>query len=121
MTNDSKYGRLYPERAVKPLFDLVEGLLVKVSRSYAGSTIGVRSEDLRAALNAHEDNCFPPDEPLLLLRGQDTLAPDTVRYYATRVYNEGAFGGDANNGPVIDHIRAFADLMEQWKPRKLPD
>lgn len=119
--NDDKYVRLYPERAVAPLRDLVEGLLLSIVGSQYGDTTQVHLKNLRAALNAFEENSFPPDEPLFLLRGQDELAPDTVRFYAASVYDESAFGGDDNNGPTLDHIRAFADRMAAWQPRKLPD
>ena len=110
--NDSKYGHLYPERAVAPLRQLAQDFVM-------GERVLV--EDFQRAVEALDSLGFPPDEPLFLLRGQDELAPETVRHYARLVYDLDAFGGDDNNDRVIDHIRAFADLMETWKPRKLPD
>ena len=117
--NDSKYVRLHPERAVKPLYDLVEGLLLKIVGSQYATTIQVELSDLRAALNAHEDGCFPVDEPLFLLRGQDVLAPEIVRAYAGKVLEGYAFA--PNTLEAGGHIMDFADRMEAWEPRKLPD
>ncbi|KKM51395.1 hypothetical protein LCGC14_1555510 [marine sediment metagenome] len=109
MPNDSKYIRLYPERAVAPLravFDrLIQGEVVPTP------------ELATARLTLDEDG-FPEDEPLFLLRGQDTLAPLSVRGYAMMAQDAGAFGGSVE---VYEHIRDFADRMERWEPRKLPD
>lgn len=119
---EGKYVHIFPERAVAPLRDFIEGLIVDIVGSQYGQTITVELKDLRAALNAFEDNSFPAAEPLFLLRGQDILAPDVVRAYADQVVlMEGAFGDVDNAAAVIERIRAFADRMEAWEPRKLPD
>ncbi len=122
MSNDNKYVRLYPERAVAPLRDFVEGLLVSIVGSQYSDSTRVELKDLRKALNDHDRLAFPLDEPLFLLRGQDKLAPATVRHYADQiVLMEGAFGEPGQAASAIEHIRDFADAMERWQPRKLPD
>ncbi len=110
--NDSKYGRLYPERAVAPLRDLVEGLLMTIVGSQTAHMTQVELKDLRAALNAFTDNCFPPDEPLFLLRGQDRLASATVGFYFDLVHDEGL---------SAKGIAEVIQAMAQWQPRKMPD
>jgi hypothetical protein len=55
------------------------------------------------------------DEPIFVLRGQDSLAPDVVRQWADRAERAGC---------TIDKVREardLADAMEQWPRRKLPD
>lgn len=59
------------------------------------------------------------DEPVFLLRAQDVHAPDTLRDYASRVYNRGK--GDAL---ACHEIRMHADAMEAWQRAhgsKIPD
>lgn len=117
---ESKYGQVYPERAVAPLRALVEGLLLSIVGSMYADTTQVHLKDLRAALNASEDNSFPQDEPLFLLRGQDDLAPDTVLRYLRLVDEEsGAFSED-REGTII-RLYELVALMRAWEPRKLPD
>ncbi len=108
--NDNKYGRLYPERAVASLRNMAEGErdALRKGGNLAGASMWTDVLDLL------ESEGFPPDEPLFLLRGQDELAPDTVRFYADLV--------DARDAILDpDHILAFADRMRAWTPRKLPD
>lgn len=108
--NDSKYGRLYPERAVAPLRDLAFSL---INDGRLGMDTHTRLRD--AVTDLHRLG-FPPDEPLFLLRGQDVLAPDTVRFYMGIAADRLA--------PVAkqhDHLYDFALDMEAWEPRKLPD
>ena len=122
--NCNKYGTLYPEKAVAPLRILVEGLIASIVGSQYGQMTQVELKDLRTALNAFEDNSFPEDEPLFLLRGQDVLAPEIVRAYAEDAAAEGAFGiGEGNPvGQVaFDGLLAHALAMDDWQPRKLPD
>ena len=59
---------------------------------------------------------IPEGEPVFILRGQDKLAPAVVRLYADLVELAGC-------GPTMSRaeIRMFADRMERWQPRKLPD
>jgi hypothetical protein len=115
--NDSKYGRLYPERAVKPLLDLAFSLI-------NDGRLGHTTHDaLRAAVIDLHGLSFPEDEPLFLLRGQDALAPWAVRHYAGDVAMSEAFGGQLSSSQVdtIHHLEELADRMQAWEPRKNPD
>lgn len=56
----------------------------------------------------------PADEPCFVLRAQDQLAAETVRYYADAVEDE-IGKAEANQ------IRVRADEMEAWPTKKLPD
>lgn len=114
MTNDSKYGRLYPERAVA----LAEDVLQSVVRAGKTTIFAGRAE--QALVNLRSLG-FPPDEPLFLLRGQDILAPEIVRAYADEVKREGAFGRPGKNDATIRRLHDVADRMGYWQPRKLPD
>lgn len=58
---------------------------------------------------------IPDDEPVFILRAQDILAPIAVAYYAD-LYE--AATGDFHHA---SEIRAFAQVMTTWSPRKLPD
>ena len=108
--NDSKYVRLYPERAVAPLRDLAKKQLDWAQQDSDDDAIA----ELTAVLRALDELGFPPDEPLFLLRGQDTLAPDTVIFYASLV--------DARDADLdIGHLKQHANRMRAWQPRKLPD
>ena len=111
--NSSKYGRLYPERAVVPL-------RLSVERTLASQHIpaSLRAK-LEGGLRLLDSDGFPPDEPLFLLRGQDTLAPEIVRAYAGKVLEAGAFA--PNTLETGGHIMDFADRMAAWQPRKRPD
>ena len=103
---ESKYGEVYPERAVAPLRDIVRQLLKDDGT--------VKIEEVEAAFNKLFELGFPPDEPLFLLRGQDELAPDTVRFYADLV--------EARDADLdIDLLIESANRMQRWEPRKLPD
>jgi hypothetical protein len=55
------------------------------------------------------------DEPIFVLRAQDTLAPALVRRWADEAERAGC--------PAVKFIeaRAVADAMEQWPTRRLPD
>ena len=115
--NDSKYGRLYPERAVKPLRALAFSLIDDGRLSHT------THDDLRAAVIDLDGLGFPAGEPLFLLRGQDVLAPWAVRHYAGDIATSEAFGGKLSPSQVdtIHHLEELADQMEGWQPRKLPD
>lgn len=110
MVNDSKYVRLYPERAVAPLRSLCERLVAMSEPRLASEMLGAL-EDL-AQLG------FPPDEPLFLLRGQDVLAGEFVHAYAQMVRDHPQPSVRAIDA---DHIDELADRMDRWTPRKLPD
>lgn len=66
----------------------------------------------------HDDPCLQKagdDEPIFVLRAQDMIAPDIVRYWAGRA---------RANGLSEDKYRAAiktAEAMEAWPTRKLPD
>ena len=66
--------------------------------------------DNRSTLNkAH------PDEPLFILRAQDALAAQAVRYWA--------FLAQANGTPIpkVEEALRNADKMELWLGKKIPD
>ena len=111
--NSSKYDRLYPERAVKPLREIVAKLL-ETEEVMEGA-----AQDCQEALDALDSLGFPPDEPLFLLRGQDVLAGEMVHCYAQTVRDH----PDSHMRTAMDanHIDDHADLMDLWTPRKLPD
>jgi hypothetical protein len=61
------------------------------------------------------ENLIPEDEPVFLIRGQDKIGPDVLRYYAFR--NE-KVGGD----PIItEMVNKQARLMENWPKKKIAD
>ena len=99
MANDSKYDRLYPERAVAKARAVLET---------------VHTRDAQIALTDLDRLGFPPDEPLFLLRGQDELAPETVEFYFQRVRGSGLAVDD-------EHVSEHIDAMLAWRPRKMPD
>ncbi len=110
MSNDSKYGRLYPERAVASIRNRVvneRDALLK-GGNLAGASLWTDVLDLL------ESEGFPPDEPLFLLRGQDELAPAAVAFYFDHWLAAGL--------PMeLGHKERFIEAMERWQPRKLPD
>ena len=118
MPNDSKYGRLYPERAVAPLRELAEEELALCQE-------GGNHDEATAwagCLASLDDLGFPPDEPLFLLRGQDTLAQAAVVTYANFVRETpGAFGEGFSCRQAVAAIEDIARSMANWEPRKLPD
>lgn len=59
---------------------------------------------------------IPIGEPCFLFRGQDVLAPTVLRFYAELLDQSLEY----DNG-MADEVRAQADAMEAWAPRKLPD
>lgn len=121
--NDSKYGRLYPERAVAPARAVLGGLLEALEAAESGASIpqaGLASH-CRDALGALDTLGFPPNEPLFLLRGQDELAADSVRQYANYRIEEQERRGLPLDHETHLHLYEFADRMAAWQPRKLPD
>lgn len=60
------------------------------------------------------ENLIPRGEPVFLLRAQDSLAADTVDFWADRLESN---GGDED---TIDAVRQHVKLMRQWLPQKLP-
>ncbi len=110
--NDSKYGRLYPERAVAPLRDLYQRLM----KTAPG---GAALVEMAEAIHNLDDLGFPEDEPLFLLRGQDELATCAVKHYAEDIRLSKI--PEPTRTAFHAHVIAFADRMERWQPRKLPD
>lgn len=113
--NDSKYGRLYPERAVALAREVLQRVVDADKRTvFAGRAA--------LALGKLDSLGFPPDEPLFLLRGQDALAAGAVDQYASLIRKVPlAFGGGQERHAAIRHVLSFADRMRAWEPRKLPD
>jgi hypothetical protein len=75
----------------------------------------------RADYNRIQDpaGLIPDCEPVFLLRAQDIHAPDTLRDYASRVYNRGK-----GNASACHEIRMHAERMEAWQREhgsKIPD
>ncbi len=59
-------------------------------------------------------NIIPDDEPVFLIRGQDVIAPDTLRFYARSIE-------DLHVSPQeVFAIRQLADEMEKWPVTKVP-
>jgi hypothetical protein len=71
----------------------------------------------RADYNRIQDPAgkIPANEPVLLFRGQDLLAPAVLRFYADLLDKNGV---DAELARVV---RNQAIEMEQWPQKKLPD
>ena len=61
------------------------------------------------------DNKIPEDEPVLLIRGQDAIAPHVLAYYAD--YLE-SLKGDQN---IIKAVRLHIDRMIRWQTKKMPN
>lgn len=62
----------------------------------------------------------PDNEPLFCLRGQDVLAPSTIRYWAQVYRDELGLGLHQHQGKHDNALRIALDMSEWW-PRKLPD
>lgn len=68
----------------------------------------------------HTDTCLikaADDEPIFVLRAQDALAGQTVRFWAIRLREEN--GGIAS--PKVVEAFALAAQMDAWPTRKIPD
>jgi hypothetical protein len=64
------------------------------------------------------DSCLSKaagNEPLFVLRGQDTLAPLVVEFWAKLAFQKGV--------PLAKRLEArrLADQMKRWPERKVPD
>jgi hypothetical protein len=114
MSNDSKYGRLYPERAVAPLREAAKALIEMLEGDRSGVGRPSYIAEAKHSLTDLDRLGFPPDEPLFLLRGQDELAAAAVRFY---------FELYPLHGLPLDreHVKEHVAAMEAWQPRKLPD
>ncbi len=58
---------------------------------------------------------IPKDEPVFLLRAQDELAADVVRFWCRRAYETGV------DEKMIELAENHADLMDQWPTKKGAD
>lgn len=58
---------------------------------------------------------YPADEPLFILRAQDELAVQVVRYWADLAEARGVRSGK------VAGARKLAAAMERWPEKKLPD
>lgn len=55
------------------------------------------------------------DEPIFVLRAQDALAPEVIRYWAERAEQAGC-------GPAkVREAQEIARAMERWPARRNPD
>lgn len=66
----------------------------------------------------HTDSCLAKvadDEPIFVLRAQDTLAAELVRQWADKVE---AIGGASAK---VTEARQCAALMDAWPTKKIPD
>lgn len=64
------------------------------------------------------DKKIPKNEPVLLIRGQDIMAPMVLEFYATQAE---AIGVDAK---LVQLVRGQAEAMRDWQQRvkvKKPD
>jgi hypothetical protein len=55
------------------------------------------------------------DEPIFVLRAQDRLAAEAVRYWAEQAQQAGS------SEAKVAEAREIAAAMERWPTRKLPD
>ena len=56
-----------------------------------------------------------PDEPIFVLRAQDALAADTVRFWASQANLRGV------DQAKVNEAHKCAAAMEKWPIHKLPD
>lgn len=67
------------------------------------------------------DGKIPADEPVFLLRGQDQLAAEAVRFYARSLARLGGLLPDDNLLEMSRYAFLQADAMDAWKRKKTPD
>lgn len=70
------------------------------------------ARDLKYGLIVVERGSIPDDEPVFVLRAQDALAGETIRFYMKRREQEGI--------GTVAVAEALKD-MEAWPVRKMPD
>jgi hypothetical protein len=58
---------------------------------------------------------IPDNEPVFLIRAQDTLAAQALHLYADLAEENGA------SDTFVLSVREHAAKMEEWQPKKLPD
>lgn len=76
----------------------------------------------------HTDTCLQKaadDEPIFVLRAQDKLAADTVRYWARQFLKayDGILSEQADPKVITKYkeAMALADKMDGWETQKVPD
>lgn len=57
----------------------------------------------------------PPDEPVFLVRGQDVVGGDVVRYWAASALTAGA------DAEIVNSAREHAAKMDAWPKKKVAD
>ena len=62
-----------------------------------------------------DNDPIPKDEPVLIIRGQDTLAEAMCRIYAVMAEVQ------LHNLPLAESARELAHLMKVWPTKKPPD
>lgn len=60
-------------------------------------------------------NKIPSDEPVFLLRGQDSLAENIVMKYASLLERAGG------SNVMVKQVRAHAEKIRDWKVKKVAD
>jgi hypothetical protein len=58
---------------------------------------------------------IPADEPVFLIRGQDRVGAETVRYWAMLAAGFGA------SPEIVEMAERHANAMEAWTTKKVPD
>lgn len=90
-----------------------------VAHRLAREVLGLTDYGRAPAMNPITTNgttrLIPDDEPVFLLRGQDTFAADTVRHWAREVEDHGG------SPEIVRVARDHADRMDTWTKKKLPD
>lgn len=95
-------------------------MLNQASSAHA-ETLGETQEQVKTRLLPHTKyttaclNNAERDEPIFVLRAQDKLAANVVRFWCDRAQAAGV------NKEKVAEARAIADLMEAWPNRKKPD
>jgi hypothetical protein len=55
---------------------------------------------------------IPEDEPVFLIRGQDVVAPEVLRFYALRADGIGA------HSDLVEAVEEHAERMREWQKKK---
>ena len=98
--SDLKYGRLFTERDVQYIVNMMR---LEGAPDHACDAL----KDMEATGKVHFT--FPSDEPLFLLRGQDTAAPAAIMAYAGWARSIGAADGH------LQAARRACNAMERWQ------
>lgn len=56
---------------------------------------------------------IPDNEPMFVIRGQDIIAREVVLFYAKTIR--------PHNPELADECEAWAEVMDQWHFKKVPD